>query len=169
MTNITNNRISQEVTVEAVEKVNLAIRVIYENLPFLIGLTKEERKKLPKIYKDNKEFVQDVLDAMKDNQHLVPPYISYEEINKDFTLYKKLNDISFALAQLAEKTSDTQMLAGSEAYSSALMFYKMAQLAAQAGMPGADTIYDKLKERFKGQGRNTTTNVTTVEETKTTE
>ena len=157
MTNITNNRISQELNDTIIQKINDAINVIQDNLPFLIGLTKVERRTLPKINRQNKLFVDDTLKVMKNNQHLVPPYISFQEINRDFTLYKQLDEIGLKLAQLAEKTSDTQMLAGSEAYSAALMFYKMAQLAAQAGVAGADTVYDTLKERFKGQGPSSST------------
>jgi hypothetical protein len=43
---------------------------------------------------------------------------------------------------------DTQMLAGSEAYSSALTAYKLFQAASEAGLKGSDAIYDSLKARF---------------------
>jgi hypothetical protein len=47
---------------------------------------------------------------------------------------------------------DTQILAGSEAYSTALMAYRMFQMAAQSGMPGLDSVVSRLSERFAGQG-----------------
>lgn len=45
------------------------------------------------------------------------------------------------------------MLAGSEAYITALTAYRLLQSAAQDGVPGADTLYDRLKDRFAEQGR----------------
>jgi hypothetical protein len=59
---------------------------------------------------------------------------------------------------LAEKLDDTQMLAGSEAYITALAAYRNFDAAAKAGIQGADTIYNHLKERFKGQGGAGNTN-----------
>lgn len=49
---------------------------------------------------------------------------------------------------MLEKLEDTQILAGSEAYVSALTGYKLFGAAADAGLPGADAIYDSLKTRF---------------------
>ncbi|MCF8256319.1 MAG: hypothetical protein K9J06_02130 [Flavobacteriales bacterium] len=42
----------------------------------------------------------------------------------------------------------TQFLAGAEAYSVCLIYYKILEAAAKAGMPGADERYNRLKERF---------------------
>jgi hypothetical protein len=53
---------------------------------------------------------------------------------------------------LSEKISDTQMLAGSEAYITSLAAYRMFEGAAKAGMAGADSVYDELKQHFAGQG-----------------
>ena len=44
------------------------------------------------------------------------------------------------------------MLAGSEAYVTALAAYRNFEAAAKAGIQGADTIYELLKARFSGQG-----------------
>jgi len=49
---------------------------------------------------------------------------------------------------LYNKVRDTQMLAGSEAYSSSLMIYRMFKSAADTGVPGTQAIYNGLKERF---------------------
>ncbi|UPT69585.1 MAG: hypothetical protein M0D53_10425 [Flavobacterium sp. JAD_PAG50586_2] len=56
------------------------------------------------------------------------------------------------MKQTLEKLQDTQLLAGSEAYASGLTIYKLFGSAADAGIPGADAIYDQLKQRFAGQG-----------------
>lgn len=48
-------------------------------------------------------------------------------------------------------------MAGSESYVSALTAYKLFGSAADAGVPGADAIYNQLKQRFAGQGGTGTT------------
>jgi hypothetical protein len=47
-----------------------------------------------------------------------------------------------------ERIDDTKMLAGSEAYNVALSLYKSFGSAADAGVLGADSIVDQLKQRF---------------------
>lgn len=44
------------------------------------------------------------------------------------------------------------MIAGNEAYRSALVIYRLTESAYKAGIPGAKAIYDRLKERFKKHG-----------------
>ena len=44
------------------------------------------------------------------------------------------------------------MLCGSEAYASSLTAYRLFEAAASAGLPGADSVYNALKQRFAGQG-----------------
>ena len=50
------------------------------------------------------------------------------------------------------KLNDTQMIAGSEAYVTALTAYRLFDAAAKAGVAGADTVNDLLKVRFADQG-----------------
>lgn len=152
MANIQNNRISAGLSPTDIQDILAAINTITNKMPFLIGLTAEERKVLPKINRQNKLFVDDSLQACNNNTSLLPNYISVAEMQKDYDLYRSLEQVLQPLAQLYEKVRDTQTLAGSEAYSSALMIYKMFQMAAGVGMPGMDTIVAQLSERFAGQG-----------------
>jgi GrpB-like predicted nucleotidyltransferase (UPF0157 family) len=45
---------------------------------------------------------------------------------------------------------DTTMVAGSEAYQFALIFYNSVKMAARQDIPGAKAIYEDLKKRFPG-------------------
>ena len=159
MSTLSNNRISVIVDDQSLGQVKEAFVVVNQLLPFLIGLNSEERQTLPKMNVANKQFVQDALMAMNNNQTLFPSYLSAVELNKDLTLFSQLDELVALSQQLTEKLRDTQILAGSEAYVSALSVYKMVTAAAQAGLPGADTVYDQLAERFAGQGGNTTVDV----------
>jgi hypothetical protein len=100
--------------------------------------------------------VDETLQACADNASLLPGYLNVEEMRKDYALYRALGDVLQPLAQLYEKVRDTQMLAGSEAYSTALMSYRMFQMAGKSGMPGMDAVVSRLSERFAGQGASAT-------------
>jgi hypothetical protein len=157
MSNISNNRISVELSIDAINNVKAALVTISENLPFLIGLTVEERRFLPKISEVNKVFTEDAVVALQNNPTLLPGYFDVKEVVKDLRVYQQLDEIVLLTAQLAEKLSDTQMLAGSEAYTLALTAYRLFEAASKAGVPGTDAIYDQLKQRFAGQGNFGTT------------
>jgi hypothetical protein len=67
---------------------------------------------------------------------------------------------------LEEGVDDTEMIAGSEAYQAALVFYKSVKVAAAQDIPGAKAVYDELKTRFPGGKRKSgETETETVTET----
>lgn len=152
MANILNQRVSAELAQAALTQIKSHLNDITALMPFLIGLTVAERIELPKIGVANKNFVEAVLTMANNNPHLVPSFVDMEEVRKDLSLFRQLDEILSITDQLQEKMRDTQMLAGSEAYSSALMAYRLVQMAAESGVPGADSAYDSLRQRFAGQG-----------------
>jgi len=152
VSNAQTNRVSVTLTAAQVQAVKAALQTILQQLPFLVGLTVEERQSLPKINIANKSFVEDSLAAMNNNATLLPAYLNVVEVQKDFTLYRQLDELVLLANQLTERLRDTQILAGSEAYSNALIGYRLFEAAAKAGLPGADTVYEGLRERFEGQG-----------------
>jgi hypothetical protein len=152
MSNITNNRVSASIDGGTIQSVKDALVTIHAALPFLIGLKPEERQAIPKISEANKNFTQDAIVAIKNNGNLLPAYLTAVEISKDYNLYLQLDELVSLSQQLTEKLNDTQMLAGSEAYVSALTAYRLFEAASNAGLPGTDTVYDQLKQRFVQQG-----------------
>jgi hypothetical protein len=48
---------------------------------------------------------------------------------------------------------DTEMVAGSEAYQSALVFYNSVKMAARQDISGDKAVYEELKKRFPGGKR----------------
>jgi hypothetical protein len=60
--------------------------------------------------------------------------------------------VAIKLEDYLDKERDTQYLAGVEAYAICLIYYRMIEAAAKAGLPGADERYNRLKSRFMGQG-----------------
>lgn len=151
-TNVTVNRINATMTAAQITAVKGALTTIATNMPFLLGLTVEERVALPKINVSNKAFTEDAINAMVNNATLVPSYLNTAGMQTDLTLYTQIDELMLLTRQLLEKMEDTQMLAGSEAYTSALAAYKLFGAAAEAGVSGADAIYDQLKARFASNG-----------------
>ncbi len=64
---LTNNRLSVAPTAAQITAVKGAFATIFTNLPFLIGLTPDEREKLPKIDVTNKVFTEDAIKAINNN------------------------------------------------------------------------------------------------------
>ena len=154
MANLTNNRLNVTATEAQITAVKDAIQVLIDNLPFLIGLTMEERETLPAIDVENKVFTEDAITAGVNNMEMLPSFISVSFMQTDMTLFNQLDEVILLMKQFMEKLEDTQLLAGSEAYVTALMIYKLFGAAADAGVPGADAIVAQLRERFAEQGNN---------------
>lgn len=154
MSNLSNNRLNIVATAAQITAVKAAFQTILTNMPFLVGLTIDERSSLSKINVSNKAFTDDAISAGVNNASLIPSYLSVTAMQNDMTLFNQLDDLEGIANQLCERIQDTRILAGSEAYMSALALYRLFGSAAEAGVPGADTIVDHLKERFNQNTSN---------------
>ena len=151
------NQISITISEEAVANINKAIATINENLPDLINLTVDDRHQLPKMGDKTIAFVNKSFEYASQNPNIVPSFLDLTEFAKDTAVVTSLKRILMPLEQLNEKLSDTNLLAGSEAYMAALVFYNAVKGAAKAGQPGMKNIYDDLQSRFPGRGGNKAT------------
>ena len=154
MGNLLNNRINTIATPTQITGVKNNLQGVLTNLPFLVGLTVDERKSLPSVDVSNKVFTEDAINAAVNNPALVPSYISVANIQNDIVLFNQLDEISAIISQVQERIEDTKMLVGSEAYQAALNMYKAFGNAADAGAPGADAIVAKLGQRFASNGNS---------------
>ena len=148
MGNLNNNRIDTVMSDEQRSAVKTAFETIKANMPFLTGLTVDERIALPKINVSNKAFTEDAINAIANNSELLPSYLKVEAMKNDLTLFMQLDELLGLARQIVELMEDTQMLAGSEAYAASLTAYKLFQAASEAGLKGSDAIFDSLKGRF---------------------
>ncbi|MDI1255649.1 MAG: hypothetical protein PSV16_06075 [Flavobacterium sp.] len=157
MSNLTNNRLNVTMTAAQITAVKTALTTINTNMPFLIGLTIDERAGLPKIDVSNKAFTQDAINAAVNNSAMLPAFISTTNMQTDLQLFDQIDELRGMVAQVLEKLEDTQMLAGSESYVNALTAYKLFGAAASAGVAGSDSVYDQLKQRFNNNGSSEAT------------
>jgi hypothetical protein len=146
------NAVSIQIPAAELKKVLDAFKVIESVLrPYLIALTPEERKQLPKMSDKTVPFVEKTLDYAKTNPQFAPAYMSIPELKIDIEAVYTLTQIARPIDQLREGLGGTMMLAGSEAYIAALAYYNSVKQAAKMNVPGARAIYDDLSKRFPGR------------------
>lgn len=122
---------------------------------YKVGLTPDERITMPKINIDNKAFVEDASNEMQTPTagQILPAFLKPTDILVDLNMFAQGEKIITKLNNLQQVIDDIRMVAGSEAYTTALTFKKLAEAAHNAGIPGTKSIIDKLRERFAGQGK----------------
>jgi hypothetical protein len=105
--------------------------------PYLLALTPAERREVPKMGEKTISFVEKAYDFAQKNPALVPAYLSLDAFGVDFGDAHGLWTLLNTVQQLEEGVDDTEMIAGSEAYQAALVFYKSVKMAAAQDVPGA--------------------------------
>jgi hypothetical protein len=128
-----------------------AITTIKQKLPFLMDLTTEERKALPKMGDKSRAFVSKALEVATQNPEFLPRSFDLEEMRKDVQLFEAMYPIVMAMTQLQELLDDTYTTVGSEAYSAALQVYNYAKASGQGA--GLETVVDELGQRFARKPR----------------
>lgn len=152
MGNITENRLNSIISAADLTSITTSIGSIDTKIP-KGSLTDDQRGSLKAIDVDNKIFVEDVVTEMTVNgAGIIPPYVVTANIQTDITLFDQLDTIESALNMLKQRVSDLKRICGDEAYTGALVGYKLFESASNAGMNVAKQSYEKLKERFNNQG-----------------
>jgi hypothetical protein len=132
---------------EEVETIVAGIKAIREQLPFLVGLTPQERRQTAKLGRKAQTFTVRALDMAVQHYDVMPRHLDVEEARRDLALYEALNPILQALNHLRELLEDTQMLAGSEAYAAARLAYNSAKLSGKN--MGLDEVVEDLSYQFR--------------------
>jgi len=153
----TENAISIEIPQADLDAVKTALATIQTTLtPYVLALTPEQRKTIPKMSDGTEPFVGKVMDYATSDPQFAPPYMDVPEMKKDFDAVSALLPLLRTVDQIESNLNDTTMMAGSEAYIAALSYYNSVKMAAKMNIPGAKAIYDDLKKRFENNGKRTT-------------
>lgn len=145
------NQFSTTLTPADRDAVMAAIATIKEKLPFLIDLTAEQRKSLPKMGDKSRAFVSKALEVATQNPDFLPRNFDLDEMRKDVQLFEQLYPLVLSLAQLQELVDDTCMAVGSEAYAAALLVYNYAKASGEGS--GLDTLLEDMGQRFARKPR----------------
>jgi hypothetical protein len=150
MNNTHSVSIPSNVIAEALEQAE-ALRELLA--PYITPLTPTQRHTIAKMGDKTLAFVEKAHELTQINPQFVPPFLNMSEFTVDFSDATNLEPLFVAMEQLRSGVDDTQMLAGSEAYHAALVFYNSVKEAATQNVVGAKAVYEALRVRFPGKKR----------------
>jgi hypothetical protein len=143
--------ISATLSDQKLADIKTAIATIEANMPFLISLTPDERRKRFKMGDKSLAFVRNSVSVTQNNPEILPGNFDSAEFEKDYRLSAALTEILGLLNQLSEQVDDTLMAVGSESMASSLLVYDYVKTAAKHS-PGLKSVVEQLGERFKAIG-----------------
>lgn len=130
-----------------------AIHAIREKLPFLVDLSPEERRSIPRMGDVTLPFVEGALEAASGNEGMLPRSFDLGEFRRDVALIRDFAPVLMAIEQLRELADDTMMAVRSDAFTAGLLVYKSAKLAG--GGEAVDRLIANLSRRFARRPRKT--------------
>lgn len=145
-----DNRLSAQLEAGAIDTILQALTAVRAQLPFLVTLTPQERKELPKLGEKTVGFDEKCVSYMQSNPELLPGFVDIAEVQKDRDLRTQLLRFAADLQSLAQQVDDSLTVLGSEILMADLAYYQSAREAARRGRPGAQGIYEDLRSRFPG-------------------
>jgi hypothetical protein len=144
-----DNRHLQAIPPDVIAQVQAKLNEIKAILkPFTVTLTPAERHDMLKMGEKSLTFVEKAHDFAVENPEFVPPFLDMMQFDIDFADARGLWTIRNDAMQIYEMIDDTAMVAGSEAYYAALVYYNSTKVASAQDIPGAKAIHDELSRRF---------------------
>jgi hypothetical protein len=150
-----DNRVSAVLSETDRQALLAAIETIRTKLPFLIDLSPEQRRSLPKMGDKSRAFVGKALAIAQQNSNFLPRSFDVEEMARDVTLAEALWPVMAALTRLQEQVTDTYTEVGSEAYSAALVVYQYGRNSGDG--ESLEGLLDDMGQRFARKSRSTKT------------
>ena len=141
-----DNRISATLSQADRQAVLDAINTIRTKLPFLVDLSPEQRRSLPKMGDKSRAFVAKALAVAQQNSDFLPRSFSVEEFERDVALAEALWPIIVAVTQLHEQLNDTYTEVGSEALTSGLVVYQYGRSSGEGA--SLEGLLDDMGQRF---------------------
>lgn len=140
------NTINGSLSAEQIADINTKLDEIMAAMPFLMDLSPDERRTLPKMGDKSRAFVDRCLQIALEDDSFLPRNLNPEDFRRDVDLYNALEAIRARLSKLTELVDDSQLNAGSEAYVAALEVYAAAKRSGYGS--GIDELADEVSRRF---------------------
>lgn len=147
-----NKELKASISPKDLQEIMEHIEAIHKKLPFLTGMTREERRTLFKLNHKGGPFVESSLAVGERHHILVPGFIDIEDATLNIEIYETLEKVLRALNHLSSLVEDTQRLAGSEAYAAAREIYHAVKRNGK-GM-GLEDVIDDLSRQFAQSRRS---------------
>jgi len=137
-----------------------AIGTIKQKLPFLINLSKDQRKGMSKLGNKTHGFVRKALNVAAQNPGVLPATFDVNQMRSHTQLFEDLTPIKLAIGQLKKQLDDTVIGAGNQAYTAALDVYAVAK--SRFGRAKLETAATELGQRFRGRKKAATASVSST-------
>jgi len=148
-----DNLISAELSPEKAQDLIARLRAIQAELPFLISLTKEERKRLAKPSDEAFTASASVVQiAQSFPDHFPPSILDAAELHRDHELAQQLADVHDAARALARGLEDTLLAARSDTYRVALQGYAIIK-TIENKLPGVAALIQGLRQTLDRRAR----------------
>ncbi|MGC2238357.1 MAG: hypothetical protein WA584_19540 [Pyrinomonadaceae bacterium] len=149
---MSENRISIQFSEADAKDINQVIKMLITKFsPYLIALTADDKRAVPKVGDKGAAFMQKSAGYMDANPEFIPMFLDKAEADKDFEGFSAMHEFLRLLAPLVSNMEDTALLCGSEFYRACLNYYDTVKRAAENNVPGARAIYEDLKVYFDAQ------------------
>ncbi|HEY9618115.1 MAG TPA: hypothetical protein V6C64_14815 [Microcoleaceae cyanobacterium] len=144
---MTTRTVDAALSQQEIDRIIATLKTIRDQLPFLVGLSIQERRQLSKMGRKSQTFSVRALDMAVQHSDIMPRHLDIAAARRDVALFESLNPILQSVNHLRELLEDTQMLAGSEAYAAARLAYNSAKVSGKN--LGLDEIVTDLSQQFR--------------------
>lgn len=143
-------------TTEELQKLDDALQSIENVLKGkTYNLTPDERRQYGSIAEQNKLFVNKCKELMEQYPQFVPSFLDKDEFFRDYQSRQQIEARLIRLNTLTEQLSDTKVLLDNDNYYNSITFYRNLKFLSSQNIPGIKTLYDQLKQFFKGGRKKT--------------
>lgn len=150
MSNLNPNRLNLTYLAADMTLMKANANATIAKIPAGATLTEEERASGGDINVDNKIFVDDTLNELKSNgAAIMPAWFNIPNLANDVAFFDQSEELISLYQNIILRLKDAQRIAGREALISARKAYEQYKSAADGGVAGAQSSYDKLKVRFE--------------------
>jgi len=151
---MTTNRLSLTISETKKDAINQKTTDLAgETRDINVVISKDELKSLSQIADGRLPFVEKSAQYAVSNPEHLPAIVDADEFQTDFKAFKDLQEIARPIRQLLDGIEKAIAVSGSESYDAARNYYKMAQLNASLGVPGAQLIVDDLRQLFDNKSK----------------
>jgi hypothetical protein len=155
-----DNRISAVLSEQDVATVQGALATMREVLPFLVTLSAQDRREMPRLGLKSAGFDEKCVMYMASRAQFVPGFINTADVQKDRNLRSQLMRFATELQTLATSVDDTLQAISSALWMADRAYYQSVREAAHCGREDAQDVYEDLAQGFPGPRVNRTASET---------
>ena len=142
-----NPQIDITLTAEQTAAINAAVTGLATAMPFLLGYTPEERRRLQRLGPRRESFARLAVETAAQNPDLIPASVDLPGLSRDVEVHEVLTSVRTSLQQILQQVEDTQQAAGWDIYNGGLEIYRA--LKSHGRNRGLGETLVQLKTRLR--------------------